>query len=418
MKILMLAHRLPFPPDKGDRIRSYHELMFLAARHEVWCASFVDSPEQLRFLPAMKSVCREAQAVCIPPVEGKVRGLASLMRGGTITEGYYRSRKMSRLLTDWCHRGAFDAVLAFSSSMASYALRVPAKRRVLDFCDLDSQKWLAYATDSIGPARIAYGMEGLRLAEQETRWIEQFDASVLITEHEAKPLANQAAAGKLLIVGNGIKEVEEHDLAPLPTRPVVGFVGAMDYRPNIEGVEWFCREVWPNILRAEPNAVFQIVGRRPDKRIRRLADIENVEVVGEVADVKPHVDGFRVSVAPLRIARGLQNKVLEAMASARPVVLTSEAACGIPATAGEHFAVENDPHRFAETVIQLLQDDDKAARLGRAGWRYVHQHHCWDRELRQLEAALIGEPSQKEIMAAPVLPATNTAKPLASVAYA
>jgi sugar transferase (PEP-CTERM/EpsH1 system associated) len=391
MKILMLAHRLPYPPDKGDRIRSNHELAYLAARHEVWSASFVDSLEDRRFLPALQMRCHRAEAIWLPPLKGRLKGLAGIVGGKTITEGYYRSRKMSQLLADWTDQGRFDAVLAFSSSMAQYALSVPTKRRVLDLCDLDSQKWLAYADQSRGLGRIVYQTEGQRLATLEARWLQHFDASVLITDHEAKPL--QGNDGNVIVVGNGVNVVPEHRLAPLPSTPAVGFVGAMDYRPNIEGVTWFCREVWPLILQSVPSATFRIIGRKPARLVRSLDGINNVEVVGPVDDVQPYMDRLRVSVAPLQIARGLQNKVLEAMASARPVVLTPEAACGIPGTADEHFAIEEKPESFAKRVVRLLERDDEAVRLGKAGWHFVGEHFCWDREMQKLEDALIGSPS-------------------------
>jgi polysaccharide biosynthesis protein PslH len=388
MNILFLAHRLPYPPNKGDKIRSFNELAHLAQKHNIWCAAFVDDAHDRKHVSILHRICREVAAIRLRPPQALARGLVGLLSGGTLTEAYYRSSRMHRILDAWSRRVRFDAVLAFSSSMAQYALAVPAPRRVIDFCDLDSDKWLQYARSSPAPYRWLYAVEARRLAQKEVEWTNRFDRAVLITRQEAEPLIQRTDPEKIVIVGNGVAlELADRDLTP-PAQPVVGFVGAMDYKPNVDAVQWFCHDIWPVVRKQVPHAIFRIVGRLPTRHVRMLADLPGVEVTGTVREVQRYVDGFRVSVAPLRIGRGLQNKVLEAMSAARPVVLTSLAACGIAANDGEHYLVADTPEDFAARVVLLLNDGGKAHRIGRAAHRFVADHYHWPAEMGKLEAVL------------------------------
>jgi glycosyltransferase involved in cell wall biosynthesis len=233
-----------------------------------------------------------------------------------------------------------------------------------------------------------YGLEARRLRRKEIQWANQFDHTILITHHEAEPLINRVGRRKVMVVGNGIApEVLSHNAA-LPTAPAVGFVGAMDYKPNVDAVQWFCRNIWPHVLTLQPDAVFRIIGRNPTPQVKQLADLPGVEVVGAVNELYPVIGRLQVSVAPLRIARGLQNKVLEAMALARPVVLTQAAARGIDATNNEHFLIADTPENFAARVVYLLTDEGAARRIGAAAKQYVADNHQWPTEMRKLEAAL------------------------------
>lgn len=319
-----------------------------------------------------------------------LRGIGGLLSGGTLTEAYYESAEMRERLAVWNERIGFDAVLAFSSSMAGYALPIDAGRRVIDFCDLDSLKWQAYARQGTGPLRVLYAVEGRRMATRERAWSSAFDRTIVITREEAQSLIDAVGAARALVAGNGVTLPDEPLIGQLPSESVVGFVGAMDYKPNVEGVCWFCKEVWPRIKTHRPEAVFRIVGRAPARRVRRLAKYDGVEVVGAVEDVGPWIRGFRVSIAPLHIARGLQNKVLEAMAWARPVVLTSAAACGIEGVDGREYVVADSAESFSRAVLNLLADEERAVEMGRSARQRVAWRHDWAREMGKIERALIG----------------------------
>ena len=406
MNILYLAHRIPYPPDKGDKLRAFRQLEHLAGRHQVWCACFADTPGDAQFTAHLKAFCQEVAVIRLSRTRAMVRGLVGLARGRTLTESFYSHSKMSGILHRWSRSTTFDAVVAFSSSMAPYALQVPGGRHVLDLCDLDSRKWSDYAESSRGPARWLYRLEGRRLAVRERAWIEAFDAAILVTAAEVEALDGPVTPGKLHVVGNGVSlprlnraesETADDDSPPA----IVGFVGVMDYRPNVDAVEWFVGRCWGRIRAACPGAVFRIIGRSPTRRVRRLAAVPGVEVVGAVEDAMSEVRKLRVSVAPMRIARGLQNKVLEAMAARKPVVLTTRAAEGIRGRHGDEYLVADTPPELIRSVVRLLCDPSARARLGQTARRFVAMKHCWQNELRKFALLVTGasEPRERGIEA-------------------
>ncbi len=404
MNILYVAHRIPYPPDKGDKLRAFRQLEHLAGRHHVWCACFVDTPADERFVEPLKALCQDVAVVRLGRARATLRGLLGLARGQTLTESFYAHSAMKGTLRRWSRSTTFDAVVAFSSSMAPHALQVPAGRHVLDLCDLDSRKWSDYAEKSRGPARWLYRLEGRRLAARERVWIETFDAAILITAAEVEVFDGPVPPGKLHVVGNGVSLPEldgnKDDATDEDSTPaIVGFVGVMDYRPNVDAVEWFVRRCWGRIRAACPRTVFRIIGRSPTRRVRRLAAVPGVEVVGAVDDAMAEVQKLRVSVASMRIARGLQNKVLEAMAAQRPVVLTTRAAEGIGGRHGHEYLVADTAPETIRRVVRLLCDPSERARLGQTARRFVAMNHCWKDELRKFELLVTGasEPRGRQI---------------------
>lgn len=400
MNILYLAHRIPYPPDKGDKMRAYRHLAHLTSRHNVWCACFVDAREDERHVAVLRGMCRGVAAVRLNRRAALLRGAVRMLRGGTITEGFYDHPAMRRAVEELTGRVSIDVVVAFSSGMASYALSVPAERRVLDMCDLDSAKWLDYARYTHGPMRAVYAWEGRRLAERERAWAEAFDATTVITGAESADLRRRVPRARVFVATNGVDEAadESHcrsrgDVAvpEADARPTVGFVGVMDYFPNVEGVCGFVRDCWPAIRAAHPQAEFRVVGRRPTRAVRRLGRVPGVSIVGEVADVGAELRSFDVSVAPLNIARGLQNKVLEAMAFGVPVVASAVAARGIEARDSEDFLIARDSSEMVRHINGLLRNETECRRLGESGRRFVAAHHAWSDALRRFELIVTGE---------------------------
>ena len=440
MNILYLAHRIPFPPDKGDKIRSFRELQRLTQDHRVWCACFVDDANDVQHVTSLSEYCEDVIAIRLHKRTAQLRGLCGLARGSSITESYYRHTAMRRALSAWSSSVDFDSVVAFSSSMAPYALDTPARRHVLDLCDLDSQKWLDYAARARGPSRWLYQTEGSRLATRELEWIDRFDATILITQAEVEALSAPPAPGKVHVITNGVtippasttldfvgKPIRRSGLPPWGpldainadgdnvlqqsqgslandsrlAPPIVGFVGVMDYRPNIDAVTWFARTCWPGIRSKHPSAIFRIVGRRPTRRVLKLQHTPGIEVVGGVDDVVEEIRRFDVSVAPMRIARGLQNKVLEAMAAERAVVLTPEAAEGIAAAHNRHFVVTSEPSEMIEAICHLLGDPTKRQQIGKSARRLVANNYNWDGEMDRF--ALLATGSSQPTSSTPVL---------------
>ena len=393
MNILYLAHRIPYPPNKGDKLRAFRQIEHLSRRHRVWCACFVDRRSDMQFIKPLRAYCEDLAAIRFTRSLAVTRGLAGLLTGQTLTESMYRDPAMTSAVRLWADSVRFDVAVAFSSAMARYAFEVPAARRVLDLCDLDSRKWLDYAASSNGLLRALYRVEGQRLGARERAWIETFDATILITEAEAAPVRRFAPAGRLHIVGNGVDIVPQSTIDNRQStidHPIVGFVGTMSYRPNVDAVCWFVAKCWPKIRAAFPTAVFRIVGRSPPRAVRRLAKVPGVHVVGEVEDMGEQVGRFDISVAPMPIARGLQNKVLEAMAAAKPVVLSGRAAIGLTAKHEQEYLVAETAQEFVAAVTRLLGDPGERDRLGRNARRFVAANHCWAGELQKFELIVAG----------------------------
>ncbi len=392
MNILYLAHRIPYPPDKGDKMRAFRHVEYLGKRHRVWCACFVDTRTDLVHVAPLRRHCEDVVAVLLDRPRAILRGAMGLLRGGTVTESFYRHQAMSDAVSALARSVRFDAVVAFSSSMAQYALEVPAARHVLDLCDLDSQKWLEYAAMSDLPMAWLYGAEGRRLASLEHRWIRDFDATILISNAEAKTVRLLAPKGKLRIITNGVDLPEQNESGCIERTgaPTIGFVGLLNYRPNVDAVCWFVEHCWREIRDVHPTARFRVVGRSPTRQIQQLSSAPGVEIVGPVQNVQEELQRFDVSVAPMRTARGLQNKVLEAMAAGLPVVLTAKAAEGIDAIDGREYLIVDQPDRMIRCILQLLREPAKRFGIGQAARQFVASRHRWDDALRPLEFAVTG----------------------------
>jgi sugar transferase (PEP-CTERM/EpsH1 system associated) len=281
--------------------------------------------------------------------------------------------------------GGFDLIMVHGSSMAPYVLHATRIPRVLDFGDMDSQKWLAYARFKAFPASWAYCIEGRKLQRAETRLAAAFDVCTCTTRGELETLASFAAARHLDWFPNGV-DSEYFQPAGVPYDPdTICFTGRMDYYPNQQAMLEFCRDTLPLIRAVRPTGRLKIVGAEPPRRIRALAGIPGVTVTGTVADVRPHLGMAAVSVAPLRIARGTQNKILESMAMTVPVVATELAARGVDAVPGEHLLTADRPRDCADAILRLLRDRAYRDSLGRAARARVQSHHDWRASMRTLD---------------------------------
>lgn len=391
--ILFLCHRLPWPPDKGDKIRSYRVLRRLADHYRVYLGTFIDDPADWEHLPAVESVCA---GVCVRPLQPwrtRWRALGSLIRGDAITVGVYRDREMQL----WVERVLADQkpelALCFSSGVAPFVLSHGRLRRIMDFVDVDSDKWSQYAHAHRGLAGMIYRREARCLANCERVIAEQFDASVFVSESEAGFFRKQVpvAAGKVHGIPNGVDAAHwdpQRDYAN-PYRPnerAVVFVGAMDYRANVDAVEWFARSVWPQISAKCHGARFYIVGRKPTATVRALGELPGVVVTGGVDDVRPYVAHAHAVAAPLRIARGIQNKVLEALAMAKVVLATPEAWEGIEDFEGRQGCIDRSPEVLAREALRWLQSP-RPAQVS-AARAMVRFRHDWVRNLVAYEKVL------------------------------
>jgi sugar transferase (PEP-CTERM/EpsH1 system associated) len=380
--VLYLVHRVPYPPDKGDRIRAFHLLKFLARQSAVHLACLADEPVPEGVVAALKRYC---QRLAIVPLgrERWLRGLASLIRGRTITEGVFHSPALADTVRQWAREVEFRASLASASSMVPYLRMkefetVPA---VVDLVDVDSQKWLDYAAASHGPRRWLYRLEGHRLRQLERDLPAWASGVTLAGGAEVDLYRRFCSKGSVHGVTNGV-DLDYFRPCPDGSPEVCTFVGALDYRPNVDGAKWFCRKVWPEIIRCRPGAKLRLVGRRPTPAVRRLAQLPGVEVIGQVPDVRPELAQAAVVVVPLHIARGVQNKILEALAMAKAVVASPQAVSGLAAKPSVHLLEAASTQEWVESTLRLLGDQELRRRLGGAGRRHVEEHHRWSRCLQ------------------------------------
>jgi sugar transferase (PEP-CTERM/EpsH1 system associated) len=385
--LLFIAHRIPFPPNKGDKIRSYHLLRHLSKRHEIHLGAFVDDPDDWQYRDALKPYCKSIKLLPLHSRRAKLASLTGLLTGEALTLPYYRSRELGRWAAELAASGTVTCGLAFSSAMAQFMPRNLA-RRVLDMVDVDSDKWTQYAPTQRWPLSIIYAREGRKLAEWEARVTQEFDATLLVSPAEAALLRQRVpqARDRIGAFENG---VDADYFSPARDYPnphpgdVQGivFTGAMDYWPNIDAVTWFAERIFPAIRDKVPAARFTIVGSRPTEAVLALARQPGVVVTGGVPDVRPWLAHAACAVAPLRIARGVQNKVLEAMAMARPVIASPQAAEGLRAEAGRDFILARGEADFAKEVLAQLQSVSSAAQARDC----ILTHYDWDRNLAAID---------------------------------
>jgi polysaccharide biosynthesis protein PslH len=392
-KILFLAHRIPYPPNRGDRIRTFHMLRFLAERAEVSLAYLADGQPVADTQQALEGLCSHVAGIRLGRYRRWINAACSLALGRTATEGLFHNSRLRRLLARWSKATRFDAVVVFCSSMVQY-LDVPGLSDVpvfLDLIDVDSQKWFDYAAEASGVQRRLFQIEGKRLRRLEQSLPQKTKAIALVSRCEVELYRSFCPIGSVYAIPNGVDldYFRPRENADSAASQNCVFVGALDYRANIDGIQWFCNEIWPEVRRRQPKATFTIVGSRPAPAVLRLAERPGVRIESDVPDVRPYLAEAATVVVPLRIARGIQNKVLEALAMAKAVIASPEALEGIALDPGVHARRAVAPAEWIEAIVQLLGDAPARDRLGRAGRTFVETHHCWDSQLRPL-ATLLG----------------------------
>ena len=393
-KLLYLVHRLPYPPNKGDKVRSYHLLKHLAARHEVYLGTFVDDPDDLQHLPVVRGLCADLLAVRLQPRSAQLRSLAGLLTGEPLTLRYYRNTALQSWVAQTVAAHQIDALVVFSSSMAPYALAQPGLPMLVDLVDVDSAKWTEYADRHVWPMSWLYRREGQQLLAYERSVVARARRSFLVTDKEVALFGRLApeCQGQVIAVGNG---VDAEYFQPDPARPspfgvgeqALVFTGAMDYWPNVDAVGWFVDQVLPVLHQRWPGLRLHIVGRNPTQAVQALAR-PTVCVTGTVPDVRPYLQHAAVVVAPLRLARGVQNKVLEAMAMARPVVAAATCVDAIDARPGDEILAATDAAEHAARIAELLVDRQRATAIGQSGRACVLARYSWPARLAEIDHQL------------------------------
>lgn len=404
--LLFLCHRIPFPPNKGDKIRSFNILKKLSEHYDVHLGCFIDDPFDTQYVSGLYKYCASIFHLDQHKMLAKIKGLTGFLTNQPITLPYYFDKRMQQ----WTNRAIAEhnisKVFVYSSSMAQYVQRknfqgkgVQAKasqnndyqslERVIDFVDIDSDKWRQYANKKTGITKWFFNREYRLLAKEESLINAQFTHSLFVSSDEAQlfkdsqPQAQQSKVHGLL---NGVDvnffnpEATFSEEKLVPKVPFISFTGAMDYWANIDAVLWFVEHVWPSIIAKQSEAVFCIVGGNPSGEVIALAKNKGIVVTGRVHDVRPFIEQAQCVVAPLQIARGIQNKVLEAMSLNKAIVVTSMAMVGINAEQSDGVIITDESSVFAQACLALLSEQPKA--LTNRQW--ILAHFTWQQTLRPL----------------------------------
>lgn len=394
-EILFLSHRLPYPPDKGDKIRSYALLKHLASRGTVHLGCFIDDPSDLGHLDAVRELAGgECYFEFIGAVTKYIRSARALLTGRAITESCFASTGLHRFVRRLFQERKLDDLVVFGSAVAPYLFKDEycPSRVLFDMVDVDSDKWRQYSEASTGLFKWLYRREAVALEGTERSAAKQFGKTILVSEFEANTFRYIAPESKNKI-GSLANGVDLTYFSPAnfenPFRgeecPLV-MTGHMGYRPNYEGALWFIQEILPLVEKSVANVRAYFVGTSPSPSLEAAVG-PRVVVTGRVPDTRPYLQHAAAVIAPLRIARGVQNKVLEAMAMGKPVIATWEATRSLAVSSGSHLWTANDPRQFAAAVISTLKDPD-ANRIAQAGRDYVAENHYWPALLSELDREL------------------------------
>lgn len=392
-ELLFLAHRIPYPPNKGDKIRSFNLLKYLAGFYRIHLGAFVDDPRDWRYRSEVQQYCADICLLPLNPTIAKLRSLQGFLTGAPLTLPYYSDRRMKAWVDGVLERKV-DGVLVFSSAMAQYTESSAGLKRVIDFVDVDSDKWRQYAERKRWPASWIYRREADRLFRFDRYIANTYDHSIFVSEQEAALFARLApeTSWRLQAVENGVDTVffsgSREFENPFPeSAEVLVFTGAMDYWANADAVTWFADEIFPEIRRCCPTAEFFIVGARPIESVVSLGKREGITVTGAVKDIRPYLAHSRVAVAPLRIARGIQNKVLEAMAMCKLILASPSAMEGIDVDAALDAVTAATAEEWVEGAVRMLRQDGLPA-ISHNNRDFVERRYSWQNSLSRLKVLL------------------------------
>lgn len=385
MNILFVCHRFPFPPKRGGKIRPFNMIKHLAQTHEVTVCSLARSAEEAEEGRGIAPHCAEFYMETVDERVQWARMVATLPTPFTASGQYFRSPALARTINGLLARRRFDLILVHCSSVAQYVKHVTDTPKILDFGDMDSQKWLEYRSHKAWPFSLGYWWEGRRVLAEEKRLARRFDYCTATTRAEWETFVSYGLDTPSDWFPNGVDGQAFSPSADPYDPNTICFIGRMDYYPNRQAMKQFCAEVMPLLREKRPDLKLLIVGADPAADVRRLAELPGVTVTGSVPAVQPYVLRSALTVAPLRIARGTQNKMLESMAMGVPVVASRTAGGGVDAVAGQHLLVASTPAEYRDAILRILDDPGERARLAAAGRARVLSHHAWPSSMRRLD---------------------------------
>ncbi|MBC7004738.1 TIGR03087 family PEP-CTERM/XrtA system glycosyltransferase [Photobacterium sp. BZF1] len=392
--LLYLCHRIPYPPNKGDKITTFNILKFLNRYYDVYVGCFIDDPHDKQYKDKVKELCKDCFFVDLNPLMAKVKGLTAFGKGEPITLPYYYNTKMLNWVNTIIPRHHITKAFIYSGCMAQYVLTPETEgiRKVMQFADIDSDKWRQYAEASNVFMRSVYMREYRTLSDYEKLVADKFSISCFISDTEADMFREMVTADiqpKVQTLSNGIdsdyfspsaSSILSEDFE-LEHENYIVFTGAMDYRPNIETVNWFTEYIWPKVIEQCPDSKFYIVGSSPPKQVLDLMNTPGVVVTGRVDDVRPYLLYSKAAVAPMKMARGIQNKILEAMAMERPVMTTSLGVEGIDDYPSNDLFVTDSNLEMTKWIIEKLSEASNSASDSR---KWLEDNFSWEAKLNPL----------------------------------
>lgn len=357
MRLLFLTHRLPYAPNRGDRLRAYHMLQHLREHAEIELVSLVHDDEEASHADEVRAFIPRVTIHRVRKARSAINAAGALISGAPLTHALLDAAGMTATLREIHQSRRPDVVFAYCSGMARFAMQPPLEDipMVLDFVDVDSGKWRDLAASGAAPLSWIYRREAATLGAFEARAAGRAVTSLVVNAREAEAAKALAPQANVQVLHNGVELGRLTPTTPPSSRARVVFCGVMNYAPNAEGMTWFVERVWPMVRAHRPDATLAVVGTDPSPAFQHLCGSDpSITVTGRVADVRDWLWDSAVGIAPLRVARGVQNKALEAIAAGLPIVITEAVACGLPYEAAFASRVANVPGRFADHILDLL----------------------------------------------------------------
>ncbi|MGD2144939.1 MAG: TIGR03087 family PEP-CTERM/XrtA system glycosyltransferase [Anaerolineae bacterium] len=386
MGILFLTSRLPYPPNRGDRLRAFHFIEHLSHEHRPTLVSFIANESERQHVAPLRQYCQDVHVVLMKPRDSAISVARGFWRREPLQALYYRSPAMRRLVDEIIAAKRFDVAYVHLFRMAAYVAHRPDLYRIVDLTDVISRE-IARSLPYRGlVSRLIYRIERPRIARYE-RWVAQtFEETWLISESDKEALASDCPRANIQVVTNGVDTDQFHPTGERADPNSLIFVGHMRVPHNVDASRHLARDILPRVRREVPGATLKIVGANPAPEVKRLGNSPALTVTGFVPNLNAALNQSAVFVAPLRFAAGVQNKVLEAMATARPVVTTSLVNDGLRAEPGRDLLIADDAESTARQVIRLLRDQRLRSQIGQGGLAFVRGKYSWEHAAKRMRA--------------------------------
>jgi sugar transferase (PEP-CTERM/EpsH1 system associated) len=389
MRIFFVSQRVPFPPDRGDKITTFNEVRHLSrSGHEVHMFCPGEDEDDLKNIPGLLEYAKTATAFPVSPWAARLQALAALVTGKALSVAAYSSGRLHAAIKAKYRELKPDLFIVYSANVAQYADHFPTTPRIMQFAELDSRKFEQYAERARIPMKWIYRIERRRFSAYEQRIAHSFSHALVCTAAEKRDFEREIPGAPVTLVANGVDLEYFRPRGTAKTPGSIVFTGVMDYLPNVDAVTWFADEVLPLVQSKIPGASFVICGNRPSPAVQRLADRPGVTVTGRVPDVRPYLDSAEVFVAPMRMARGIQNKVLEALAMGLPCVSSVAAWQGTVVPEGEGLVATDEARDFADKVVALLSDAAYRNDMAKKARAAAESHYSWDVQMQALDRVI------------------------------